>query len=79
VSITKQAKKFADAQIQAHGTAATAWGKNLCLKCFDGHHKHCLKHGCDCLCQRRGKRADAPDSPQPQQLTIEAAGTVEIK
>ena len=79
MSTSKQAKKFADAQLQHHGTKANAWGKNLCVNCFDGHHNHCLRHGCDCLCQRRVKKTDAPDSPQPQQLSIEAAGTLEIK
>jgi hypothetical protein len=78
VSITKQAKKFADAKLQAHGTPATPWGKNLCGNCFNGHHNHCLKHGCDCLCQTRLANAKTSCEP-PEQLSIEAAGTLEIK
>lgn len=78
MSSSKQAKKFADAQIQAHGTPANAWGKNLCGNCFNGHHNHCLKHGCDCLCQRRDAKGKTSVAPS-EQLNIEAAGTLEIK
>jgi hypothetical protein len=78
MSSTKQAKKFADAQIQAHGTPANAWGENLCVKCFDDQHNHCLKHGCDCLCQKRLAKGKTSFEPS-EQLSIEAAGTLEIK
>jgi hypothetical protein len=73
----KAAKKFAESQIQHHGTPPSAWGKNLYLKCFDGRHEKCLKHGCDCLCQHKAA-APKHESKPPEQATF-TVDTIEVK
>ena len=64
-------------ELQLHGMPTTAWGKNLCIKCFDGHHDKCLKHGCDCLCQERHKRITPGETAV--QETFATTETIEVK
>jgi hypothetical protein len=67
-----------DNQIQLHGMPVTAWGNNLCIKCFDGQHDKCLKHGCDCLCQQRQKQRNTPGETDVQE-TFATTETIEVK